>query len=74
VGGAIGLTGAYTLTGAGCKGVFSKGVLLVTRIWGCIGGGDRVKHQDLEVMSQFGGEEEFRPGTIKEGTTNTIVN
>lgn len=68
------MTGAYTLTGAGCKGDFNKGVLLVTRIWGRIGGGDGVKHQDLEMMSQLGGGEEFRPGTIKEGTTNTIVN
>lgn len=58
------MTGAYTLTGASCKGVFNIGVLLATRIWAVLG----------EVMSQFGGEEEFRPGTIKEGTTNTIVN
>jgi len=50
----IGLTGAYALTSAGCKKDFNKGVLPVTYIWSHIEEGNGVKHQDLEVMSQFG--------------------
>ena len=56
---AIGLAGAYRLTGAGCKKDFNKGVLPVAHIWSHIKEGDRVKHQDLEVISQFGEGEEF---------------
>jgi hypothetical protein len=37
---AIGLTGAYRLTGAGCKKDFNKGVLLVAHIWSHIKEGD----------------------------------
>ena len=51
--------GVYTLAGAGCKKDFNEGVLLVTYIWSHIKEGNGVKHQDLEVMSQFGEREEF---------------
>ena len=57
---AIGLAGAYRLTGAGCKKDFNKGVLPVAHIWSHIKEGDGVKHQDLEVISQFGEGEKFR--------------
>ena len=47
------MTGAYTLTGAGCKKGFNKGVLPVTYIWSHIKEGDGVKHHDLEQISQL---------------------
>jgi len=42
--------GIYTLTGAGYKKDFNKGVLLVTYIWSYIKKGNRVKYQDLEAI------------------------
>ena len=66
------MTGAYTLTGAGCKEVFNKGVLLVTRLgpyWGRRRG--KAPRSGGDVTIWWGG---VRTGTIKEGTTNTIVN
>jgi hypothetical protein len=54
------LADAYTLTGAGCKKDFNKGVLLVVHMWSHIKKGNRVKHQDLEAISQLLVREEFR--------------
>jgi len=51
---------AYRLTGAGCKKDFNKGMLPVTYIWSHIKEGDGVKHQYLEVISQFGEGGKFR--------------
>ena len=48
-------------TGAGYKKDFkNKGVLPATYIWSHIKEGNGVKHQDLEVVSQFSRGEEFR--------------
>ena len=52
--------GVYTLTGVGCKKDFNEGVLPVAHIWSHIKEGNGVKHQDLEVILQFGSGEEFR--------------
>ena len=52
--------GAYTHTGAGYKKDFNKCVLPITHIWSHIKEGNGVKHQDLEVILQFGREDEFR--------------
>ena len=41
---AIGLTGAYTLAGAGCEKDFNKGVLLVAYMWSYMEEGNRVKY------------------------------
>ena len=50
---AISLTGAYTLTSAGCKKDFNKGMLPVAHIWSYMEEGNGVKHQDLEAIEKF---------------------
>jgi len=50
---AIGLAGAYTFTGAGCKKDFNKGVLPVAHMWSHIKKGNGVKQQDLEAISRL---------------------
>jgi len=49
----IGLIGAYTLTSAGCKKDFNKGVLPVAYMRSHIKEGNKVKHQDLEAISRL---------------------
>lgn len=45
--------GAYTLTSAGYKKDFNKGVLPVAYIWSYIKEGTEVKHHDPEQISRL---------------------
>ena len=51
--GAISLMGAYTLTSAGYKKDFNKGVLPVAHIWSHIEEGSGVKHHNPEQISRL---------------------
>ena len=42
--------GVYTLTGAGCKKDFNKGMLPVVHMRGYIEESNKVKHHDLEQI------------------------
>ena len=50
----------YRLASAGCKKDFNECMLPVIYIWSYIKKGNRVKHQYLEVILQFGKGGKFR--------------